>query len=52
MKIKQIIFLLCLIFSANHSVLALEAVNLTTELMDSPVALAEKNSPIRMADYV
>ena len=42
MKIKQIIFLLCLIFSANHSVLALEAVNLTTELMDSPVALAEK----------
>lgn len=42
MKTKLTIFLFCLIFLANHSALALEAVNLTTELMESPVALAEK----------
>lgn len=42
MKTKLTIFLFCLIFLSNHSALALEAVNLTTELMESPVALAEK----------
>ncbi len=42
MKMKLTLLLSCLIFLANHSIFALEAVNLTTELMDSPVALAEK----------
>ncbi len=43
MKHFLTIFSLCLALSANHSVFALEAVNLTCEMLESPIALEEKN---------